>query len=39
MAGSEVVASPKKGQKPSRVGYLKMRVIDNLRKESINMHI
>lgn len=36
MAESEMVASPKKGAKPRRVGYLKMKVIDDLRKETIN---
>ena len=36
MAESEFVASPKKGQKPRRVGYLKMKVIDNLKSETIN---
>lgn len=36
MAESELAESPKKGQKPRRVGYLKMKVIDNLSKESIN---
>jgi DNA-directed RNA polymerase subunit RPC12/RpoP len=36
MAESELVASPKKGAKPRRVGYLKMRVIDDLSKETIN---
>jgi hypothetical protein len=39
MAESEMVASPKKGQKPRRVGYLKMRVIDDLKKETINKHV
>ncbi len=27
---------PKNGQKPRRVGYLKMKVIDDLKKETIN---
>jgi hypothetical protein len=36
MAESEMVESPKKGAKPRRVGYLKMRVIDDLSKETIN---
>ena len=36
MAESEFVESPKKGQKPRRVGYLKMKVIDDLQKETIN---
>lgn len=31
-----MVASPKKGAKPRRVGYLKMRVIDDLSKDAIN---
>jgi hypothetical protein len=35
MAESEMVESPKPGAKPRRVGYLKMRVIDDLRKETI----
>jgi hypothetical protein len=36
MAESEIVESSKKGAKPRRVGYLKMRVIDNMSKETIN---
>tara|TARA_R110002096_G_C14611280_1_gene723425 strand:+ start:927 stop:1862 length:936 start_codon:yes stop_codon:yes gene_type:complete len=36
MAESELVAAPKKGKKPRRVGYLKMKVIDDLKKETIN---
>jgi hypothetical protein len=36
MAESELVESPKPGAKPRRVGYLKMKVIDNLQKETIN---
>lgn len=36
MAESEIVVSPKKGQKPRRVGYLKMKVIDDLKKGAIN---
>jgi hypothetical protein len=36
MAESELVESPKKGKKPRRVGYLKMKVIDDLTKETIN---
>jgi hypothetical protein len=36
MAESELVESPKKGKKPRRVGYLKMKVIDDLGKETIN---
>ena len=36
MAESELVDSPKKGQKPRRVGYLKMKVIGDLKKETIN---
>jgi len=39
MAESEYVESPKEGQKPRRVGYLKMRVIDNLTRETINEHV
>lgn len=36
MAESEMIESPAKGQKPRRVGYLKMKVIDDLSKETIN---
>lgn len=36
MAKSEVVESPKPGKKPRRVGYLKMKVIDDLTRETIN---
>ncbi len=36
MAESEMVESPKKGQKPRRVGYLKMKVIEDLKKGTIN---
>lgn len=36
MAESEFVESPKRGKKPKRVGYLKMKVIDNLQKDTIN---
>ena len=36
MAESEVVESPKPGKKPRRVGYLKMKVIDDLTRETIN---
>jgi len=36
MAESEFVESHKKGQKPRRVGYLKMMVIEDLKKETIN---
>ena len=39
MAESELVESPKKGKKTRRVGYLKMKVIDDLKKETINSHI
>jgi hypothetical protein len=39
MAESSVVESLKKGQKPRRVGYLKMKVIDNLKKETINEQV
>ena len=39
MAESEWVESPKKGKKPRRVGYLKMKVIDNLKKETINQQV
>lgn len=36
MAESELVESPKKGQNPRRVGYLKLKVIDDLKKQTIN---
>ncbi len=36
MAESEFVESPKIGQKPKRVGYLKMKVIEDLKSETIN---
>lgn len=39
MAESSFVESPKAGQKPRRVGYLKMKVIDNLQKETINEQV
>jgi len=39
MAESELVESPKEGQKLRRVGYLKMKVIDSLTKETINEHV
>jgi len=39
MAESEFVQSPKKGQKPRRVGYLKMKVIDNLKSSTINERV
>jgi hypothetical protein len=39
MAESELVVSPGKGQKPRRVGYLKMRVIDDLKSETINEQV
>ena len=39
MAESEFVESPKKGQKPRRVGYLKMSMIEDLKKETINEHV
>lgn len=35
MAESEVIEFPKENMKPRRVGYLKMRVIDNLKAETI----
>ena len=35
MAESFKMESPKKGKKPRRVGYLKMKVIEDLKKESI----
>src|SRR5690606_32896505 len=36
MAESELVESPKEGKKPKRVGYLKMKVIDDLKAETID---
>jgi predicted RNA-binding Zn-ribbon protein involved in translation (DUF1610 family) len=39
MAESEFVQSPQQGQKPRRVGYLKMKVIDNLKSETINEQV
>jgi hypothetical protein len=39
MAESEFVQAPKKGQKPRRVGYLKMKVIENLQSETINEQV
>jgi hypothetical protein len=39
MAESEMVVFPEKGQKPRRVGYLKMKIIDNLKKETINEQV
>jgi hypothetical protein len=39
MAESEFVEVSKKGRKPRRVGYLKMKVIENLKKETINEHV
>jgi len=39
MAESEFVEFPQKGQKPRRVGCLKMKVIDNLKSETINEHV
>ncbi|GHT16968.1 hypothetical protein FACS189429_0080 [Bacteroidia bacterium] len=39
MAESTVVEPTKKGQKARRVGYLKMKVIENLQKETINKQV
>ena len=39
MAESQFVENPKQGKKPRRVGYLKMKVIENLQKESINEQV
>jgi hypothetical protein len=36
MAESELVESSQKGKKPRRVGYLKMKVIEDLTSETIN---
>jgi len=35
MAESEIIESPKKGSKSRRVGYIKMKVIDDLKKDTI----
>jgi hypothetical protein len=39
MAESEFVELSKEGKKPRRVGYIKMKVIENLRSETINEQI
>jgi len=39
MAESEFVESPAKGRKPRRVGYLKMKVIEDLKSKTINEHV
>jgi predicted RNA-binding Zn-ribbon protein involved in translation (DUF1610 family) len=39
MAESEFVQSPQKGQKSRRVGYLKMKVIENLQSDTINEQV
>jgi len=39
MAESDFVESPKKSGKPRRVGYLKMKVIEDLKSETINAHV
>ena len=39
MAESEFIESYSKGKKTRRVGYLKMKVIENLKKETINEHV
>jgi hypothetical protein len=39
MAESEFVELPKKGRKSRRIGYLKMKVIEDLKKETINEHV
>ena len=39
MAESDFVASPKQGQKSRCIGYLKMRVIEDLKKETVNGHV
>lgn len=36
MAESEIIESVKPGQKPRRVGYLKMKVIEDLKSDTIN---
>jgi hypothetical protein len=35
MAESEKIITPKKGKKPRRVGYIKMKVIEDLKKDTI----
>lgn len=39
MAESEIEAPRKKGQKPRKVGYLKMKVIEDLKSETINQMV
>jgi hypothetical protein len=39
MAESTVVESVKKGQNPCRVDYLKMKVMDGLKRETINEQV
>jgi len=39
MAESEMVESPQKGKKPRRVGYLKMKVITDLKSDTINKFV
>jgi DNA-directed RNA polymerase subunit RPC12/RpoP len=39
IAESEPVENPKQGKKPHRVGYLKMKVIEDLQKSTINGHV
>lgn len=36
MAESQMIESPKEGKKPKRVGYLKMKVIDDLKAKTID---
>ncbi len=35
MAESEIIEAPKKGCKPRRVGFLKMKILDDLKKDTI----
>ena len=39
MAESKIVESPKPGKKPKKVKYLKMKVIDNLKSDTITKNV
>jgi hypothetical protein len=39
MAESTMVMPTKEGQKPRRVGYLKMKIIDDLKRETLNSQV
>jgi DNA-directed RNA polymerase subunit RPC12/RpoP len=39
MAESELVENPKNGNKPRRVGYLKMKLIEDMKKETIDEQV